>query len=280
MQPEPEPVVASWQLANVADRMTADKLGQLEDLGDGQDRPLDRTVGLRSRVHARCVRVPMTRAATLPLRPERVSDLRLPLRPVRYSPDMKAAVQTRYGPPDVVRISEMEKPAPKDNEVLVQVRATTVNRTDCAYRAARPFFMRFLTGLTRPRAEVLGTEFAGVVEAVGGGVTSFKAGDRVFGYNEGRFGAHAEYMSIPEDGSLATMPANVTYQEAAPQYRGFALCPGAHQGGEDPHRAARPRLWCHRSHRLSGGPAAEEPRCRGDGGLRHGQRGAGQGAGR
>ena len=114
----------------------------------------------------------------------------------------------------------MEKPTPKDNEVLVQVRATTVNRTDCAYRAARPFFMRFLTGLTRPRAEVLGTEFAGVVEAVGGGVTSFKAGDRVFGYNEGRFGAHAEYMSIPEDGSLATMPANVTYQEAAPSTEG------------------------------------------------------------
>jgi NADPH:quinone reductase-like Zn-dependent oxidoreductase len=133
---------------------------------------------------------------------------------------MKAAVQTRYGPPEVVRISEVQKPTPKDNEVLVQVRATTVNRTDCAYRAARPFFMRFLTGLTRPRAGVLGTEFAGVVEAVGRGVTSFKVGDKVFGYNEGPFGAHAEYMSIPEDGSLATMPGSVTYQEAAPGTEG------------------------------------------------------------
>lgn len=133
---------------------------------------------------------------------------------------MKAAVQTRYGPPEVVRISEVAKPTPKENEVLVEVRATTVNRTDCAYRAASPFFMRFLTGLTRPRATVLGTEFAGVIEAVGSNVTSFEVGDRVFGYNEGAFGAHAEYVSIPQDGSLATMPTTVTYQEAAPSTEG------------------------------------------------------------
>ena len=133
---------------------------------------------------------------------------------------MKAAVQTRYGPPEVVRISEVEKPTIKDNEVLVKVHATTVNRTDCACRAAKPFFMRLFTGLVRPRATVLGNEFAGVVEAVGGSVTSFKAGDRVFGYNEGPFGAHAEFMSIPQDGSLATMPANMTYEEAAPSTEG------------------------------------------------------------
>ena len=133
---------------------------------------------------------------------------------------MKAAVQTRYGRPDVVRISEVEKPTPKDNEVLVKVHATTVNRTDCACRAAKPFFMRFFTGLIRPRATVLGNEFSGAVAAVGGDVTSIKVGDRVFGYNEGPFGAHAEYMAIPEDGSLATMPVNVTYQEAAPSTEG------------------------------------------------------------
>jgi len=133
---------------------------------------------------------------------------------------MKAAVHTRYGRPDVVRISEVEKPTPKDNEVLVKVHATTVNRTDCACRAAKPFFMRFFTGVIRPRATVLGSEFAGVVEAVGGGVTAFKVGDRVFGYNEGLFGAHAEYLSIPEDGSLATMPANVTYAQAAASTEG------------------------------------------------------------
>jgi len=85
---------------------------------------------------------------------------------------MRAAVQTRYGPPDVVRISEVEKPTAKENEVLVKVHATTVNRTDCACRAARPFFMRFFTGLIKPRATILGNEFAGQVEAVGSRVTS------------------------------------------------------------------------------------------------------------
>jgi NADPH:quinone reductase-like Zn-dependent oxidoreductase len=128
---------------------------------------------------------------------------------------MKAAVQTRYGPPEVVRILDVERPTTKDNEVLVKVHATTVNRTDCACRAAKPFFMRLFTGLTRPRATILGNEFAGVVEAVGSGVTSFTVGDRVFGYNEGPFGAHAEYLSVPQDASLATMPANVTYEQAA-----------------------------------------------------------------
>ena len=98
--------------------------------------------------------------------------------PGSYTPPMKAAVCTRYGPPEVVVISEVEKPVTGDNGLLVKVHATTVNRTDCAYRAARPFFMRFLTGLIRPRPTVLGTEFAGVVEAVGSGVTSFGVGDQ------------------------------------------------------------------------------------------------------
>jgi len=92
---------------------------------------------------------------------------------------MKAAVHTRYGSPEVIRISEVEKPTAKDNEVLVKVHASTVNRTDCALRAAEPFINRFFTGLVRPRMTVLGTEFARVVEAVGSGVTSFAVGDRV-----------------------------------------------------------------------------------------------------
>jgi NADPH:quinone reductase-like Zn-dependent oxidoreductase len=133
---------------------------------------------------------------------------------------MKAAVHTRYGLPDVVRISEVEKPTAKDNEVLVKVHATTVNRTDCGFRAAKPFFVRFFTGLIRPRVTVLGTEFAGAVEALGSGVRSFEVGDRVFGFNGSRFGAHAEYMAIPQDGFLATMPANVTYEEAAASTEG------------------------------------------------------------
>jgi NADPH:quinone reductase-like Zn-dependent oxidoreductase len=133
---------------------------------------------------------------------------------------MKAAVHTRYGPPEVVRVAEVEKPAAMGNEVLVRVHATTVNRTDCGLRAAKPFIVRFFTGLSRPRVTVLGNEFAGEVEAVGPGVTSFEVGDRVFGYNGSSFGAHAEYMVMPEDGLLATMPASLTYEEAAPSTEG------------------------------------------------------------
>ena len=133
---------------------------------------------------------------------------------------MRAAVHTSYGPPDVVRIAEVAKPTARDNEVLVRVRATTVNRTDCGFRAAKPFFVRLFSGLRRPRLTVLGNEFAGDVEAVGGGVTSFEVGDRVFGYNGSSFGAHAEYLATPGDGLVATMPADLTYEEAAPSTEG------------------------------------------------------------
>ncbi|MEU1516039.1 NAD(P)-dependent alcohol dehydrogenase [Streptomyces sp. NPDC005811] len=133
---------------------------------------------------------------------------------------MRAAVHSRYGPPDVVRVVEVDRPSIGDHDVLVRVHATTVNRTDCAYRAASPFFMRMLTGLVRPRCTVLGTEYAGMVEAVGSGVTSFMVGDRVFGYNEGAFGTHAEYLSVPQSGAIATMPTGVTFEEAAPGTEG------------------------------------------------------------
>lgn len=135
---------------------------------------------------------------------------------------MKAAVHTRYGPPEVVRISEVEKPTAKDNELLVKVHATTVNRTDCGFRSGKPFFSRFFTGLARPRGTIMGNEFAGEVEAAGTSVTAFKAGDRVFGFIglNGPFGAHAEYLTIPENGSLAIMPSNLTYEEAAPSTEG------------------------------------------------------------
>ncbi len=151
---------------------------------------------------------------------------------------MKAAVRTRYGPPEVVRIADVDKPTPKHHEVLVKVHVTTVNRTDCGFRAAKPFIVRFFSGLIRPRVTVLGSEFAGVVEAVGSGVTSFEVGDNVFGFSEGRWGAHAEYLSIPEDGPLAPMPANVTYEEAAPSTEGsrYALSfirKAKIQGGHD-----------------------------------------------
>src|SRR5688572_9824535 len=97
---------------------------------------------------------------------------------------MRAAVHTRYGPPDVVRIRDVDAPVPRENEVLVRVHATTVNRTDCAYRAGTPWIVRFFTGLRRPRVTIMGTEFAGTVEAVGADVTTFEIGERVFGYSE------------------------------------------------------------------------------------------------
>jgi NADPH:quinone reductase-like Zn-dependent oxidoreductase len=120
----------------------------------------------------------------------------------------------------VVRIAEVDRPTAKANQVLVKVHATTVNRTDCGFRAGRPFFVRALTGLPRPRATVLGTEFAGAVEAVGREVTSFRVGERVFGFKGLPFGAHAEYLAIPEDGFLATIPANLSFEEAAPSTEG------------------------------------------------------------
>jgi NADPH:quinone reductase-like Zn-dependent oxidoreductase len=129
---------------------------------------------------------------------------------------MKAIIHTQYGPPEVLQLVEVPKPAPKENEVLIKVHATTVNRTDCGLRSAEYFISRFFTGLFRPKYQTQGNEFAGVVESVGKDVKSFQPGDKVFGYNDITFGAHAEYMVVPEGGPITTMPANFTYEEAAP----------------------------------------------------------------
>ncbi len=135
---------------------------------------------------------------------------------------MKAIIYTAYGPPDVLQIKEVDKPVPKNNEVLVRVKATTVNRTDCAMLSAKPFIMRFGTGLFKPTQPVLGTEFAGEVEAVGAGVTAYKAGDRVFGFNDMGLRAYAAYLTIADDKALTTIPGNINYKQAA------ACCEGAH----------------------------------------------------
>jgi NADPH:quinone reductase-like Zn-dependent oxidoreductase len=134
---------------------------------------------------------------------------------------MRAVVHDRYGPPEVLRVGEVERPVPKDDEVLVRVHATTVTRTDCHMRAASPVFWRFMLGLTRPRRRILGLEFAGVVEETGSAVTQFAFGDRVFGL---RNGSHADYLCVRETGLLAQMPAGMTFEEAA------AVCDGMSQG--------------------------------------------------
>lgn len=139
---------------------------------------------------------------------------------------MRAIVNTEYGPPEVVQLKEVEKPIPKNNEVLIKVYATTVNRTDCGFRSAEYFIIRFFSGLFKPKNKTLGNEFAGEIEAIGKDVISFRTGDKVFGYNDTKFGAHAEYMTLAENDAIATMPGNLTYEEAAPITEGghYALC--------------------------------------------------------
>lgn len=133
---------------------------------------------------------------------------------------MKAAFYEEYGPPSVLSIRQVEKPVPNDREVLIRVYATTVNRTDCAMLRAKPFIMRFFTGLLRPKRKILGTDFAGKVEAVGQHITSLKVGDRVFGFSDGGVSSHAHYMTFTEEKGISTIPNNFTYQQAAASLEG------------------------------------------------------------
>lgn len=144
--------------------------------------------------------------------------------------DMRAVVYDRYGPPEVLRLEEVERPVPDDDEVLVRVHATTVTRTDAGLRSAEYFISRFVTGLLRPKQKVLGLEFAGQVEAVGEAVTEFEVGEPVFGV---RSGAHAELVSVPESGVLAHMPADMTFEQAAAVCDGAALALACLRGAGD-----------------------------------------------
>jgi NADPH:quinone reductase-like Zn-dependent oxidoreductase len=133
---------------------------------------------------------------------------------------MKAVVCDRYGPPDVLGLRDIPRPVPKPDEVRIKIHATTVNRSDCGYRQGTPPFARLFTGLIRPRHKILGSELAGEVEAVGSAVTEFKVGDQVFGMNAWKFGAHAQFLCMRESAPLASMPAGLSFPEAA------AVCDG------------------------------------------------------
>jgi NADPH:quinone reductase-like Zn-dependent oxidoreductase len=134
---------------------------------------------------------------------------------------MKAIVYTKYGSPDVLQVKEVEKPTPKNNEVLIRIYATTVNRTDCGFRKPEyRLIIGFINGFFKPKRKILGSELAGEVEEVGKDVTLFKKGDRVFGLTDVGFGAHAEYICLPEVASIVKKPNNMNYEEAA------AVCDG------------------------------------------------------
>jgi NADPH:quinone reductase-like Zn-dependent oxidoreductase len=133
---------------------------------------------------------------------------------------MKAVVYERYGSPAVLQLKEVEKPTPKDNEVLIKTHATTVTSGDWRVRslnvpAGFGLITRLVFGVTRPRQPILGTELAGVVESVGKDVRKFKVGNQVFAFSDAAMGCHAEYKCMPEDGAMALKPANLTYEEAA-----------------------------------------------------------------
>ena len=125
---------------------------------------------------------------------------------------MKAAVHETYGPPEVLRVTEVERPSPAEDEVLVRVHASSVTRSDCGFRSTEYFFSRAVTGLRRPKRTIAGMEFAGVVEEAGEAVTRLAAGDEVFGI---KGGANAEFISVPESGVIARKPPQLSFEEAA-----------------------------------------------------------------
>lgn len=133
---------------------------------------------------------------------------------------MKAVICTKYGEPDVLKLSEVEKPLLKENELLVKVAASTVGPADIAFMKAEPFIVRFFGGFFKPKIPIPGTVFAGEVEAIGSGVKHIQVGDQVFGSTVMAQGCYAEYLCIPEDGAVAIKPSNMTYAEAA------GLCDG------------------------------------------------------
>ncbi len=133
---------------------------------------------------------------------------------------MKAVICSQYGSPHLLSVQEVDKPRPKNNEVLVKVHVTTLNRTDCAILDARPFIIRFAIGLLKPKKSILGTDFAGEIVKVGKDVTSFKVGDRVFGFNDLVLSSHAEYTTISEGNNFITIPENITYKHAVSSIEG------------------------------------------------------------
>jgi len=128
---------------------------------------------------------------------------------------MKAIELSKYGAPEFLQMNEVEKPSPKDNEILIKIHASSVSSGDARMRRADPFIIRLIFGFKRPRKPILGVVVAGEIEAIGTSVSKYKIGDQVFGSSGMNFGAHAQYVAVPKDAVLALKPSNMTYEEAA-----------------------------------------------------------------
>lgn len=133
---------------------------------------------------------------------------------------MKAAIHRTYGPPSVLHVEDTDKPIPGEGEILIKMKASTVNRTDCARLRAKPFIMRFFTGLFRPKKPIPGTEFSGQIETIGSEASSWKVGDRVYGFNDAGLQTHAEYLCISETENIGVIPEGVSFEQAASMTEG------------------------------------------------------------
>lgn len=133
---------------------------------------------------------------------------------------MKAIVVNSYGSPEILGLKEVEKPIPKDNELLIKVRSATVNRTDCAILRGKPKIARIIYGISKPKKNITGTDFSGIVESIGKNVSKFKVGDKIFGFDDNGLMSHAEYLIISENNAIATIPENVSFEQATASIEG------------------------------------------------------------
>lgn len=175
---------------------------------------------------------------------------------------VKAIVCTTYGPPEVLQLREIEKPTPKDNEVLIRVHAATVTKGDCELRSLTlPFFWKLVLrvgfGIWAPRRKILGQELAGEVESVGNTVTTFKEGDQIFASTGLHLGAYAEYDCLPEKGLIVTKPVNMTYEEGRCRSRRRTSRSAISEKSEHSEWTESSDQWSGRKHRDRCGPARE-----------------------
>ena len=133
---------------------------------------------------------------------------------------MKAVIRTKYGPPEILSVKEIDKPTPKSNEILVKVHAATVNRTDCGILWGKPFIIKFFIGIPKPKLSITGTDFVGVVEETGADVTNFKKGERVWGFDDGGLASHAEFLTIATNKAVLKIPEKISFERAVASAEG------------------------------------------------------------